>query len=90
MEIANGSNTPILLYPGRRIGQLVLIEIAKDKATEIAVSPHEALNRTYFGPVLPEPPEFNDPALDLKAIGVRYVRVIPPSSFKDTTGMTST
>ena len=78
LEIANGSNTPILLYPGRRIGQLVLMEVVDGEKREPGTSTEDrALNSTYFGPVFPEPPEFKDPSRDLAAIGVRKIRVIP-------------
>jgi dCTP deaminase len=72
LEIANASNTPMLLYPGRRIGQLVLIEV---KTTKRRAGDRE-LNRTYFGPVFPEPPEFKDPKDDLERIGIRKVRIM--------------
>lgn len=78
LEIANGSNTPILLYPGRRIGQLVLMHVSDDEEQESGTpTPDRPLNSTYFGPVFPEPPEFRDPGRDLKAIGVREIRIIP-------------
>jgi dCTP deaminase len=85
LEIANGSNTPILLYPGRRIGQLVLMnvsdgEVEPENGTETSERP---LSSTYFGPVFPEPPEFKDPDRDLKAIGVRKVRIIPRPELRD-------
>src|ERR1035437_1927193 len=35
LEIANASNTPILLYPGRRIGQLVLVEVSRGKSPKV-------------------------------------------------------
>jgi dCTP deaminase len=65
LEIANVSNTPLLLYPGRFIGQLILLEIRKDeKRTK------QKLSGSYLGPVYPEPPVFNDPEEDLAQIGV--------------------
>jgi dCTP deaminase len=75
LEIANASNTPILLYPGRRIGQLVLVEVDRGKSPQAPAADHQ-LDRTYFGPVYPEPPEFKDPSEDLGRIGIRKVRVI--------------
>jgi dCTP deaminase len=87
LEIANGSNTPILLYPGRRIGQLILMEITDGADARMTRSVEEgALNSTYFGPVFPEPPEFKDPNRDLKAIGVRYIRIIPRPQLLDLFG----
>jgi dCTP deaminase len=63
LEIANVSNTAVLLYPGRLIGQLVLMEVATD---EVPTS----LKKTYLGPVFPESPVFNDPEDDLAKIGI--------------------
>ena len=78
LEIANASNTPILLYPGRPIGQLVLIQNTNERRRRKQASEQlSALNKTYFGPVFPEPPAFQDPKRDLRAIGVNKVLVIP-------------
>jgi dUTPase len=49
LEIANVSNTPVLLYPGLPIAQRVLIKV------EAAV-PASVLTGTYFGPIYPKPP----------------------------------
>lgn len=65
LEIANVSNTPLLLYPGRLVGQLVLMDV-KD-----APAPTKQTG-TYMGPVYPEPAEFRDPADDLSAIGIGH------------------
>lgn len=70
LEIANVSNTPLLLYPGRFIGQLILLEL------EEKVEIKRKLSGSYLGPVYPEPPVFNDPEEDLAMIGV------PKSDFK--------
>ncbi len=71
LEIANVSNTPVLLYPGRLIGQLILISIAKpDVETK--------LKSSYLGPIYPEPPPFRTPQRDLADIGVKDTWVIPP------------
>ena len=87
LEIANGSNTPILLYPGRRIGQLVLLQVTDENKLESGTAlASGALSSTYFGPVFPETPEFKDPHRDLAAIGVRRVRVIPRPQLVDPTG----
>jgi len=86
LEIANGSNTPILLYPGRRIGQLVLMQVSKDqKERHRAPVADRTLSSTYFGPVFPEPPEFKDPNHDLAAIGVRRIRIIARPQLIDLT-----
>ena len=49
LEIANVSNTAIVLYPGMTIGQLVLLN------TTMAEQPAKLLG-TYVGPVYPEAP----------------------------------
>jgi dCTP deaminase len=81
LEIANVSNTPVLLYPGRPICQLILMRIApvEDRNTA-AKTPHEKGNDTsaqidknYFGPVYPEAPKFKNPEDDLLNIGVTRV-----------------
>jgi dCTP deaminase len=70
LEIANVSNTPLLLYPGRLIGQLILLELSGKRRSK------RKLSGSYLGPVYPEPPVFNDPEEDLAMIGV------PKSDFK--------
>ena len=62
LEIANVSNTPLLLYPGRLVAQLVLFDVPKAKRTT-------KKSGTYLGPVYPEAPTFSDPKQDLKLIG---------------------
>src|SRR5579864_2713092 len=61
LEIANVSNTAMLLYPGRRIGQLILMHVAVDDETPA----EQLLDSTYFGPVFPEAPPFKNPEADL-------------------------
>jgi dCTP deaminase len=68
LEIANVSNTPLVVYPGRLIGQLILMHISGDKP------PEPKLSGTYLAPVFPEAPSFQDPADDLKAIGIDHVK----------------
>ena len=78
LEIANVSNTPVLLYPGRLICQLVLMQV---KAARVTKSKHRASaekadlkpDANYFGPVYPEAPKFRDPQDDLLKIGVTTV-----------------
>lgn len=86
LEIANVSNTPVLLYPGRLICQLVLMQIApvnSDAKTQSPSAQADAtrteVDKTYFGPVYPEAPKFKDPQEDLFKIGVTRV-----SAFKRT------
>lgn len=68
LEIANVSNTPLVVYPGRLIGQLILMKIAGKKP------PEPKLIGSYLAPIYPEAPAFKDPEADLKSIGVTNVR----------------
>ncbi len=82
LEIANVSNTAVLLYPGRRIGQLVLMQVAvKEDGPEKKTA---LLDKTYFGPVYPEAPPFKNPETDLGAIGIESVRVMAKPKWKAT------
>jgi dCTP deaminase len=74
LEIANVSNTAILLYPGRKIGQMVLMHVAILKGKEKKTA--SLLDATYFGPVYPEAPPFKNPQEDLFKIGVPSVMVM--------------
>jgi dCTP deaminase len=74
LEIANVSNTAILLYPGRKIGQMVLMHVAIPREKEKSAS--SLLDTTYFGPVYPEAPPFRNPGDDLLKIGIKAARVI--------------
>jgi dCTP deaminase len=77
LEIANVSNTPVLLYPGRLICQLVLMQVKvssgrskrRAKDGKLDIKP----DANYFGPVYPEAPKFRDPQDDLLKIGVTTV-----------------
>jgi len=80
LEIANVSNTPVLLYPGRLICQLLLMRIAPPQDPTGRQNPNgkgleaeEKPDKNYFGPVYPEAPKFNDPQEDLFRIGVTRV-----------------
>jgi dCTP deaminase len=64
LEIANVSNTPVILYPGRLICQLILMEL-DDTGPKF-----EKLSGTYIAPVYPEAPIFSDPQEELKGIGI--------------------
>jgi dCTP deaminase len=68
LEIANVSNTPLVVYPGRLIGQLILMPIAGKKPVE------PRLSGSYLAPIYPEAPTFKDPAEELSLIGVEDVR----------------
>lgn len=69
LEIANVSNTPVLLYPGRLIGQLILMNVEREPSAG-------KLRSKYFGPVYPEGPTFDNPDEDLREIGVRPTWVL--------------
>lgn len=72
LEIANVSNTPLILYPGRAIAQLVLISVDDPEVPE-------KLSGSYLGPVYPETPKFKDPEEDLAKLGVQQDRVRRPA-----------
>ncbi len=55
LEIANVSNTPLLLHPGVQVGQLVLMTVEGVDPAEEGKKP---LGGKYLGPVFPEPPSF--------------------------------
>ncbi len=71
LEIANVSNTPVLLYPGRLIGQLIFMSVSPKPEDQ-------QLKKSYLGPVYPERPTFSSPDKDLRDIGVTDTWVIPP------------
>jgi dCTP deaminase len=63
LEIANVSNTPLLLYPGRPVAQLILFDTP-------AAKPRERQSGTYMGPVYPEAPKFKEPSYELEMLGI--------------------
>ncbi len=69
LEIANVSNTPLILYPGRLIGQLILMRL------EGAIAAERKLSGSYLAPTFPEAPTFKEPEDDLAAIGIKKVRL---------------
>ncbi len=71
LEIANVSNTPLLLYPGRPIAQLILMDVWPKPEEK------HRIDGTYIGPIYPEAPRFKSPEEELKAIGVKRVWTIP-------------
>lgn len=81
LEIANVSNTPLLLYPGRPIGQLVLMDIFPRPSVALADGETTKLAGSYLGPVYPEAPILPDPAEDLKSIGVPESEIRLPVKF---------
>jgi len=78
LEIANVSNTPVLLYPGRPICQLILMSLNPvkkliDQDTKQGKTKDVETDANYFGPVYPEAPKFRDPEDDLLRIGITRV-----------------
>jgi len=69
LEIANVSNTPLLLHPGVRIGQLVL------QAISPSPDPNEdaKLKGSYLGPIYPEAPRFRRLKDELASVGISEV-----------------
>jgi dCTP deaminase len=67
LEIANVSNTAIVLYPGTPIGQLIFFEVTGSEAAE-------KLSGSYVGPVYPEPPALRSPGRVLSGIGLEKYR----------------
>jgi dCTP deaminase len=68
LEIANVSNTPLLLYPGRSIGQLIFFEM-KAAGSQTAAG-DKKLRGTYLSPVYPEAPLFDNPEEELQSLGI--------------------
>jgi len=58
LEIANVSNTPIVLYPGIKVAQLVLLRTMRDTA---GGDNEDRIEGTYIGPVRPEPADIKPP-----------------------------
>lgn len=73
LEIANVSNTPVLLYPGRPIGQLILSHV--EGASGRPDDETGILEDTYLGPIYPEVPSFSDPEEDLAVLGISAAEV---------------
>jgi dCTP deaminase len=78
LEIANVSNTPVLLYPGRPICQLILMSLnpVNKRANQDAKRENEEgaeAEANYFGPVYPEAPKFRNPEDDLLGVGITRV-----------------
>jgi dCTP deaminase len=70
LEIANVSNTPLLLHPGIPIGQLVLQTVDLKSAPE-----HDILSGSYLGPVYPEAPKFKRLSDVLGQIGITKIEM---------------
>jgi len=57
LEITNVSNTPIVLYPGITVAQLVLLRTMRDTVDD----DKDRIEGTYIGPVRPEPADLKSP-----------------------------
>lgn len=79
LEIANVSNTPLLLYPGRLVAQLILFDAPDAK-------PSKKQGGTYMGPVYPEAPQFKEPKQELMTLGVDEKDILLPTVKKPNTG----
>jgi dCTP deaminase len=72
LEIANVSNTPVLLHPGIPIGQLLLLTV--DLTHEEHEKP-EILKGSYIGPTFPEAPTFKSLRDQLRKVGAQHPEV---------------
>jgi dCTP deaminase len=66
LEIANVSNAPIVLYPGVKVAQLVLLNTMVDTAED----GKDRIEGTYIGPVRPEPADLKPPHRALKGLRI--------------------
>jgi dCTP deaminase len=69
LEIANVSNTPLLIHPGLKIGQLILQTVNLPEAPKA----DQKLTGSYLGPVYPESPKFGSVHEQLELIGIKDV-----------------
>lgn len=72
LEIANVSNTPILLHPGIPIGQLLLLTV---DLTDKEMQKPDILRGSYIGPTFPEAPTFKPLRDQLHKVGVEHPKV---------------
>ena len=71
LEIANVSNTPIVLYPGYPIAQIVLLHNARPENGAVAdPDVKDKMSGTYVGPVRPEPGDIKSPEMVLGRMGI--------------------
>jgi deoxycytidine triphosphate deaminase len=69
LEIANVSNTPLLIHPGLKIGQLILQTVNLPDMPKA----DQKLTGSYLGPVYPESPKFGSVHEQLRSIGIKGV-----------------
>jgi len=79
LELANASNTPIILYPGVKIAQLVLLHTSSRNVTS------DKIEGRYIAPVRPEPSIISPPQTFLPVLGVPAEEIVYPFR-KDTYG----
>jgi dCTP deaminase len=72
LEIANVSNTPVLLHPGIPIGQLLLLTV---DLTDDERAKQESLSGSYIGPTFPEAPTFKPLSQQLRRVGVSSPKI---------------
>jgi dCTP deaminase len=72
LEIANVSNTPVLLHPGIPIGQLLLLTV---DLTEEEKKQREIFKGSYIGPTFPEAPTFKPLRDQLQKFGADRPKV---------------
>jgi len=74
LEIANTSNTPVVLYPGVEIAQLILLRTMRDTAKD----GKDEIEETYVGPVRPEPAQLQAPEGGLESIAINKQDIVYP------------
>ncbi|HDZ22623.1 hypothetical protein LCGC14_0296040 [marine sediment metagenome] len=82
LEIANVSHTPIILYPGLQIAQLIFFDCPTptppDSHASSADAHPDTITGTYAGAVYPEPSKLESPTKALKSIGIQPRQVVHP------------
>jgi len=74
LEIANASNTPIVLYPGVKVAQLILLKTMRDTVK----GETDKMEGKYIGPVRPEPAQLSTPEEALHTLGISKQDVVYP------------
>lgn len=73
LEIANVSNTPVVLYPGIKIAQMILLTTTANPDQK-----EDEIEGTYIGPVRPEPAKLNPPEKALERLGIKADDILFP------------
>lgn len=74
LEIANVSNAPVILYPGVKIAQLILLSTTCDTSKKKT----DEIKGTYIGPVRPEPAQLPYTEKALAPLGISKDEVTYP------------